>query len=109
VRDLQLSEFSQELRDKLRDEGIELPRHVVYRMTKAFFKHAEKTAKSGEGRFMLWQRDITAVYNRLDEVSLCNELANGERVLTADYLIRKNKMQKNARRYYKRMPMTLPE
>jgi hypothetical protein len=109
VRDLQLSDFSQELRDKLRDEGIELPRSVINRMTKEFFKHAEKTVKNGEGRFMLWQRDITSIYNRLDEVSLCNELANGEKVLTADYLIRKNKMQKNARRYYKMMPMTLPE
>lgn len=78
-------------------------------MTKAFFKHAEETAESGKGRFMLWQRDITAVYNRLDAKKLCNELANGENVLTVDYLLRINKLQKNAKRYYKGMSLTLEE
>lgn len=107
MRDLQLSDFSQELREKLRDKGIELPRKVVYSMVKEFFKHAEQTAKKGEGRFALWQRDITMIYNLLDEEKLCNELANGELVLTADYLIRKKKMQKNAFRHYKRMSMTM--
>jgi len=107
VRDLQLSEFADELREKLRDKGVEVPRKVVLQMTKEFFKHAEEVAKSGDGQFKLWQRDITAIYNILDESRLCNELANGEKVLTADYLISIKKMQKNALRYYKRMPMTL--
>lgn len=110
MRDLSLDDFSREVREKLRDKGVELPRYVVYRMTKAFFKHAEKTAKEGKERFILWQnKDIQSIYPIFDVKKLCNELADGDNVLTADYLIRINKMQKNARRYYKRMPMTISE
>lgn len=109
MRDLRLNDFSDELRDKLIEGGITLPKSLVRRMVKEFFKHAEQTAQSGKGRFMLWQRDITAIYNRLDTEKLCNELANGEDVLTVDYLLRINKMQKNAKRYYKHMPITIPE
>jgi hypothetical protein len=109
MRDLNLDTFSREVRDKLRDKGIELPRHVVNHMVKSFFKHAEKTASLGEGRFMLWGRNLTTIYNIIDKEKLCNELAIGENVLTADHLIRINKMQRNAKRFYKRMALTLPE
>lgn len=77
-------------------------------MVKSFFKHVEKVAEKGEDRFMLWSRPITAIYPIFDVDKLCTELAIGEtNVLTADHLIKINKMQKRVERYYKRMPMTM--
>jgi hypothetical protein len=72
-------------------------------MTKAFFAHAEKTAAAGNKRFLIPNRSLNQVYPEWDIKTLCAELADGKNVLTVDYLIRKNKMQKPALRHYKKM------
>jgi hypothetical protein len=103
MRDLSLSEFSDQLREKLVDEGVNLPRHVVLQLTKAFFKQAEKIAATGYDRFTLWNRDITHVYPIYDINSLCAELADGKDVLTINRLISKKRMQP---RVFKRLRRT---
>lgn len=75
-------------------------------MTKAFFTHAEKTAAAGNKRFLIPNRVINQVYPQWDVKKLCAELAAGEHVLTVDRLIQINKLQKGARRYYRKMKMT---
>lgn len=106
MRDLHLNEFVDELRSDLREKGVDLPRTLVYQMTKAFFKHAEKTAIEGKARFIMHHRDLTQVYPEWDVKRLCAELADGDNVLTANRLIAINKMQKVTKRYYKKMAMT---
>ena len=106
MRDLKLSEFAEELRHKLSETGVNLPKALVYQMTKAFFKQAEKTAEEGKERFFIHHRALTQVYQNWDVKKLCGELAEGKDVLTADRLIQLNKMQKGARRYYRKMSDT---
>jgi predicted transcriptional regulator len=106
MRDLSLNEFADSLREKLIDQGIELPKGVVRKMTRDFFRNVEKVAAEGKNRFMLERRPITAIYPLFDEHALCMELAEGKNVLTVDYLIRKNRLQKHVRRFYRRQKMT---
>ena len=103
MQDLNLNEFSASLREVLRDKGVDLPKSLVYQMTKAFFAHAEKTAAAGNKRFLIHNRSLNQVYPNWDVKKLCAELAEGKHVLTADYLIRKNKMQRQALKHYKKM------
>lgn len=106
MQDLNLSDFSNQLREKLHDEGINLPKSVVLQLTKAFFKHVEKTAEGGTDRFTLWNRDITHIYPIFDEKALCTELAEGKDVLTIERLIRRKRMQPRVFKYLKKMGIT---
>jgi predicted transcriptional regulator len=107
MRDLNLNEFASELRERLIDQGVELPKSLVRQMTKAFFEHAEKTGESSNSRFLIPNRGLTQVYPKWDEKALCLELAEGKNVLTAEYLNRIGKFQKKAARHYrKRMGLT---
>jgi len=106
MQDLSLSEFSNQLREKLQDEGINLPKSAVLQLTKAFFKKAEQVASHGNDRFTLWNRDLTHIYPIRDEKALCAELANGEDVLTINRLVQIRRMQPRVYKHLKRMGMT---
>lgn len=108
MRDLSLNNFADELYDRLQDKGSTIPRWLIRKLTKKFFTYVEKIAEEGKDRFIMYsgggsKRPISSIYPKFDVVSLCNELAMNERfVLTADYLVRKKKLQKRVARHIKK-------
>ena len=108
MRDLQLNDFADSLRERLIDDGVDLPKSVVRRLTKQFFKTIEGVAEGSTDRFILWRRPITAIYPLMDVEKLCGELAEGKKnVVTVDYLLRKQKLQPRVLKFYKRQKVTL--
>jgi hypothetical protein len=103
MRDLHVDEFADELREELRAEGIEIPRPAVKRLTKHFFDSVQKII-SGDTKvnIAMYGRDIQHIYKHLDVKGLCDELANGETYMTADYLMRKKKLSRKTIKYMKR-------
>jgi hypothetical protein len=105
MQDLKISEFALLLKEELREQGVDLPKSLVFRMTRAFFAHAEKIAASGNKRFIIHNRDLNQVYPIWDVKSLCAELADGKDVLTIDKLVKTLKLDRTVDRYYKRKKM----
>jgi hypothetical protein len=105
MRDVSVDEFAEELREELRQKGVELPRGVVQVMTRQFFSFAEELieSKKEDVRFSMYNRDLTHVFNVMNIKALCEEFASGKGV-SYQTLLKKKKLSGRAR-HHLRMKM----
>lgn len=102
MRDVSVDEFAEELRDALRDVGVEISKGAIQVLTRQFFFHAEKLIMEGrDERLSMYNRDIAHIFNMRDAKQLCDEFAHGEGI-PYDRLLKRNKLSKRALLHLKR-------
>jgi hypothetical protein len=101
MRDVNIDQLAEEMRDALADDGIEITRDTMRILVGEFFQHVETTLQEKkEVRFSMYSRDITHVFWPIDKQTLCNEFANGVGV-SYQHLLKKKKLSKSAAKFLK--------